>query len=434
MSDPVIGVLGFASVILLLAVRVPVAIAMGVVGAIGYGVVYGFSTLGFVLGRSVFDSIARDGLSIVPLFVMMGVFAAHGGLSRRLYDLVASFVGHWRGGLAVSTIGASAIFGAICGSSVATAATMGRIAMPEMRRFGYDDRLASAAVAAGGTLGIMIPPSIMFVIYGLMTETSIGKLFIAGIIPGICGTILYATAVGWVTTRHPDFGPASPKRSWDERLSSLGQVWAVVVLFGVVLGGLYIGLFTPTEAASVGAFGAITLTAVTKQLTWRVVRASLVETALTTGMIFFILVGATVFNYFIDATGLTHGLISAVSRLSVDRYWILALLFLVYVVLGCFMDSLSMILLTIGSIFPLITALGFNSLWFGVVLVTLGEIATITPPVGMNLFVLSANVPNLKLTTVARGVLPFVSADLVRIVLLVIFPALATYLPSTMFR
>jgi tripartite ATP-independent transporter DctM subunit len=431
-SDPIIGALGFGSVILLLGLRVPVAISMGIVGAIGYGIVYGFSTVSFVLGRSAFESISPDGLSIVPLFVMMGVFAAHGGLSRRLYDLVATFVGHWRGGLAISTIGASALFGAICGSSVATAATLGRIAMPEMRRFGYDDRLASAAVAAGGTLGIMIPPSIMFVIYGLMTETSIGKLFIAGILPGICGTTLYATAVRWVTLRHPSYGPASPRRSWDERLNSLGHVWAVVVLFGVVLGGLYIGLFTPTEAASVGAFGAIVLTAVTGRLTWQVVRMSLIETALTTGMIFFILIGATIFNYFIDATGLTQGLIGAVEQLGLGRYWVLLLLCVVYVVLGCFMDSLSMILLTLGSVFPLIRALGFDPIWFGVILVTLGEIGTITPPVGMNLFVLSATVPDLKLTTVARGVFPFVSADLVRIAILVVFPALATFLPSTM--
>ena len=323
MSDPLIGALGFAFVIFLIAFRVPVAIAMGIVGALGYGVVYGFSTLGFVLGRSVFELISPVSLSIVPLFIMMGVFAAHGGLSRKLYDLVASFVGHWRGGLAVSTIGASAIFGAICGSSVATAATMGRIAMPEMRRFGYDDRLASAAIAAGGTLGIMIPPSIMFVIYGLTTETSIGELFIAGILPGICGTVLYAAAVRWITIRRPHFGPASPKRSWTERLRSIARVWAVVLLFALVLGGLYVGLFAPTEAAAVGAFGAIVLTAITGQLTWRMIRTSLIETALTTGMIFFILIGATIFNYFIDASGLTQGLIGEVERLGLNRYWVL---------------------------------------------------------------------------------------------------------------
>lgn len=434
MSDPSIGALGFAFVIALIALRVPVAIAMGIVGAVGYGIVYGFSTVGFVLGRSVFESVSPISLSVVPLFVMMGVFAAHGGLSRSLYNMVASLVGHWRGGLAVSTIGASAVFGALCGSSIATAATIGRIAMPEMRRFGYDDRLASAAVAAGGTLGIMIPPSIMFVVYGLLTEQSIGELFIAGIFPGICGALLYMTTVSWITRRNADLGPPGARQTWAERWRCLGEVWTVLVLFIVVLGGLYVGLFAPTEAASVGAFGAIVLAAVTRKLNWRVLRAAFAETALTTGMIFFILVGAMIFNYFIDATGLTQGLIQSVQHLGLNRYWILLLLCLFYVFLGCLMDSLSMILLTLGSVFPLIKALGFDPIWFGVVLVTLGEIGTITPPVGMNLFVLSGTVQDLPLQTVARGILPFVGADCVRIGLLIAFPALATWLPSTMFK
>jgi tripartite ATP-independent transporter DctM subunit len=434
MSDPAIGAIGFALVVLLLMLRVPVALAMGIVGALGYGVVYGFSTLGFVLGRSVFEAVSPVSLSVVPLFVMMGVFAAYGGLSRSLYNMVASLVGHWRGGLAVSTIGASAIFGAVCGSSIATAATIGRIAMPEMRRLGYNDRLASAAVAAGGTLGIMIPPSIMFVVYGLMTETSIGELFIAGILPGIVGTILYMLAVNWVTWRRPDYGPPGPRQRWAERLRSISQVWGVLLLFGVVLGGLYIGLFAPTEAASVGAFGAIVLAALMRRLDWRTLRAAFAETALTTGMIFFILVGAAIFNYFIDATGLTQSLIKSVEDLGLSRYWVMVLLCVFYIILGCLMDSLSMILLTLGSVFPLIKALGFDPIWFGVVLVTLAEIGTITPPVGMNLFVLAATVPNLPLQTVARGILPFVSADIVRIGILFLFPALATWLPSTMAR
>jgi tripartite ATP-independent transporter DctM subunit len=434
MSDPAIGAVGFAIVVLLLMVRVPVAIAMGVVGALGYGVVYGFSTLGFVLGRAVFEAISPVSLSVVPLFVMMGVFAAYGGLSRTLYNMVASLVGHWRGGLAVSTIGASAIFGAVCGSSIATAATIGRIAMPEMRRLGYDDRLASASVAAGGTLGIMIPPSIMFVVYGLMTETSIGELFIAGILPGIVGTVLYMLAVNWVTWRRPDHGPRGPRQGWAERWRSIGDVWSVLLLFGVVLGGLYVGLFAPTEAASVGAFGAIVLAAVMRRLNWKTLRAAFVETALTTGMIFFILVGAAIFNYFIDATGLTQSLIKYVEALGLNRYWVMILLCVFYIILGCLMDSLSMILLTLGSVFPLLKALGFDPIWFGVLLVTLAEIGTITPPVGMNLFVMSATVPNLPLQTVARGILPFVGADVVRIAILFLVPAIATWLPSTMTR
>jgi tripartite ATP-independent transporter DctM subunit len=266
-----------------------------------------------------------------------------------------------------------------------------------------------------------------------MTETSIGELFVAGILPGICGAVLYVTAVGGVILRHPDYGPNGPRLSWSERRRSLGDVWAVMILFTVVLGGLYVGLFAPTEAASVGAFGAVLLAAIRRRLSWRVLRASFVETSLTTGMIFFILIGATIFNYFIDATGFTQQLIEAVRDLGLGRYEVMALLCVFYIILGCLMDSLSMILLTLGSVFPLVKALGFDPIWFGVVLVTLAEIGAITPPVGMNLFVLSATVPNLPLQTVARGILPFVSADIVRIALLVVFPALATWLPSTMY-
>ncbi len=432
MGPDLIGVLGFAAFVLMIFLRVPVAVALGIAGAVGYGVINEFSTLGFVLGRATFDSISPSSLAVVPLFIMMGVFTAHGGMSSNLYDLARSLVGHWRGGLAMATIFASAMFSAVCGSTIATVATMGRIAMPEMRRLNYDDRLASASVAAGGTLGIMIPPSILFVIYGLMTETSISALFVAGIFPGILGAILYMSAIGWVTMRHPSFGPAERRVTWVERWNTVRRVWMVILLFAVVLGGMYFGFFTPTEAAGVGAFGAIVLTAVGGRLTWATIRAAFAETAITSAMIFFIIIGATIFNFFIDATGLTQGIIDSVEELGVNRYWVLILLCGFYVVLGCLMDSLSMILLTLGTLFPLIIALGFDPVWFGILLVTLGEIGTITPPVGMNLFVLSGTVPNLGIHTIARGILPFVFADSVRILFLILFPVLATWLPSTM--
>jgi tripartite ATP-independent transporter DctM subunit len=434
MGQEWIGAVGFLAVVTLILLRVPVAIAMSVVGAVGYGIVGGFSNLGFVLGRAAFESVFPISLSVVPLFIMMGVFAAHGGMSRSLYNLVAAFVAHFRGGLAMATIGASAMFGAVCGSTIATAATIGRIAMPEMRQRGYDDRLASASVAAGGTLGIMIPPSIAFVVYGLMTETSIGALFIAGIFPGIVGALLYMAAVSWMTWRNPKMGPAIERADWGQRIRGLREVWQVVALFGVVLGGIYVGWFSPTEAASVGAFGAMGLTALSGRLTWKVLRSGFTETAETTAMIFFILIGATILNYFIDATGLTQKLIEVIKELGWNRYWVLLLICVFYLVLGCLMDSLSMILLTIGTVFPLITALGFDPIWFGVVLVTLAEIGTITPPVGMNLFVISAVVPNLPLQTIVRGITPFVMADILRILVLVLFPAVAIWLPQTMGR
>jgi tripartite ATP-independent transporter DctM subunit len=432
MSGTTIGLVGFACVLALIAVRVPVAISMGVVGAIGYGMVNGFGTLGFVVGRATFESVFPISLSVVPLFVMMGVFAGHGGLSRSLYELVAAFIGHLRGGLAMATIGACALFGAVCGSSIATAATIGKIAMPEMRRLGYDDRLASASVAAGGTLGVMIPPSILFVVYGIMTETPIGALFIAGILPGILGTLLYMSAVSFMTLRNPRLGPGGPKATNAERLRGLREVWQVVLLFAVVLGGMYVGWFSPTEAAGVGAFGAIVLTAVSGRLTMKVLRVGFAETASTTAMIFMILIGATIFNYFLDSAGATQGLIDFVTTNNFSKYEVLFVLCVFYIILGCLMDSLSMILLTVGAVFPLVKAVGFDPIWFGVILVTLGEIGMITPPVGMNLFVLNATVPNLSLQTISRGIFPFVVADVARIIILVLFPAIAIWLPSFM--
>lgn len=428
MEGPAVGAAGFVAVLALIALRVPVGIAMGVVGAVGYGLVYGFGTIGFVLGRAPFDAVFPVSLSVVPFFVMMGVFAGHGGLSRSLYTLVASFVGHLRGGLAMATVGASALFGAVCGSSIATAATIGRIALPEMRRLRYDDRLASASVAAGGTLGVMIPPSILFVIYGLMTENPIRELFIAGILPGLLGTVLYMGAVRWITLRNPQAGPASERHGWPERLRRLAEVWQVVLLFAVVLGGMYLGWFSPTEAAAVGAFGALALAAAGRRLDRATLRAGVVETASTTAMIFLVLIGAAIFNFFLDATGLTQAIIRQVKDLGLSPWTVMLALVVFYVALGCLMDSLSMILLTLGTVYPLVKALGFDPIWFGVLLVTLAEIGMITPPVGMNLFVLQS-VGGARLEVISRGILPFVGADVVRIGLLMLFPAIATWLP-----
>ncbi len=427
------GALGFFAVLLLIGLRVPVAIAMGVVGALGYGMVNGWSTLGFVLGRAPFESVFPAGLTVVPLFVMMGVFAAYGGLSKSLYGSVTAFIGHLRGGLAMATIGACAVFGAVCGSAIATAATMGRVAMPEMRRMGYDDRLASACVAAGGTLGVMIPPSILFVIYGIMTEQSIGKLFAAGILPGILGMFLYMGAVGWATGRNPALGPPAPRAGWPARLRSVRDVWKVLLLFGVVLGGMYNGFFSPTEAAAVGAFGAVAISLLGGQMDRNGFFTAVRETALTTGMIFTILIGAGIFNYFIDSTGLTDRLIAAVKDTGWNRWVIMFVLMAMYIVLGALMDELAMMLLTVGPVFKLVVALGFDPIWFGVMFVTVCEIGMICPPVGINLFVLQS-VAQLPLSTIVRGITPFIVADCIRMLVVSLFPALATWLPSLIDR
>jgi tripartite ATP-independent transporter DctM subunit len=429
MQGPLLGVAGFALVIAFIMLRMPVAIAMGVIGTAGVIYTNGLSAAGFMLGRSAFEAAFPYSLSIVPLFIAMGVFSAHAGLSSSLYSFVAALIGHVRGGLAMATIGACTIFGAICGSGIATAATMGRVALPEMRRLGYSDSLAAASVAAGGTLGVMIPPSILFLIYGLLTEQSIGKLFLSGILPGILGMLLYMGAVWFSVARNPKAGPAGPRVNWSERFKSFRSIWKVLVLFTVVLGGMYTGVFSPTAAAPVGAFGALLVSALSGTLTRENFKASLSETATTTGMIFMILIGAGIFNFFIETTGLTDALIGWVNHLGLNRWVVIFILMVFYVILGALMDEISMILLTVGPVFKLVTGMGFDPIWFGVMLVTVCEIGMIVPPVGINLFVIQG-VGNLPMATIVRGITPFAFADALRLLLICVFPWLATWLPS----
>ena len=430
MSSPFVGLAGFALALLLVLLRVPVAIAMGTVGVAGFALLNGWAAVGFVLGSAPFEATFPYTLSVVPLFLAMGVFAAHAGLSGSLYRGVNAFVGHFRGGLAMASIGACAGFGAICGSSLATAATMARVALPEMRRHGYADSLASAAIAAGGTLGVLIPPSILLVIYALLTEQSIGALFAAALLPGLLGTFLYMAAV-WVQVRlRPDLAPAAPRHGWDERLATLRDIWPVLVLFVVVIGGIYAGLFSPTEAAAVGAAGAVLLAWARGGLKGGVLRLCVAETAEITGMIFLILIGSAIFNFFIESTDLPQLLIDAVAGAGLSPLAVLIIAMVFYIVLGCFMDALSMILLTVPFISPLIGSLGYDLVWFGVLLVTVAELGLITPPVGMNLFVIQGVARDLKLETIVRGVVPFLLADIVRLVILIAVPALTLWLPG----
>ncbi|WP_372073181.1 TRAP transporter large permease [Tistrella mobilis] len=429
--DLTIGVLGFVAVLVLGILRVPVAVAMAVVGLAGGAALGGLDSILYLSGTLPYDAVSPYGLSVVPLFVMMGVFAGRAGLSRALYDVADLLVGRFRGGLAMATIGASAGFGAICGSSLATCATIGKVALPEMRRHGYPDDLAAGAVAAGGTLGVLIPPSVIIVLYALITEQSIGALFAAALIPGLIATLYYMIAARISARRLPrrrERGGETGERRRGGGLRLLA-IADIVVLFGLVIGGIYAGLFSPTEAAAIGAGGAALLAWVRGGLKGGELRGAMVETALTSGMIFLILIGAALFNYFVETSGLPQALVGAIAAAGLGQLEVILLLVAFYLVLGCFMDSMSMVLLTVPAVFPLIQASGIDPIWFGILLVTVVELGLITPPIGMNLFVLKGIDARLDLGVVIRGVLPFIGADVVRVVTLIALPQVVLFLP-----
>lgn len=431
MTPAVVGILGFGAVLALMLLRVPVAVAMGLVGAAGFLLLQGWDGLAYVMGSSPFESVFPYSLSVVPLFVMMGVFATYAGLSRQLYDAAYAFLGHFRGGLALATIGACAAFGSICGSAIATAATMCRVALPEMRRHGYADSLATATIAAGGTLGILIPPSIILLIYALLTEQSLGKLYVAALLPGLLGTGLYMLAIAATVRLNPASGPAGERMAWPQRLRTMRSVWPVFLLFVLVIGGMFAGIFSPNEAASVGAVGALLFALAGRTMGLSRFKDSLLETASTSAMIFLILIGAGLFNFFLEVTNAPQLVVQQIQALNVSPALFLVLLTVFYVVLGALMDDLAMMLLTLPFVFPAVQALGIDPLWFGIYMVTIVEIGMIVPPVGMNLFVIQG-VGQVKLPIVIRGILPFVLADLVRVGLLIGFPQIVLWLPSLM--
>jgi tripartite ATP-independent transporter DctM subunit len=430
-SPALAGILGFGVVLALMLLRVPVAVAMGLVGGGGFLLLQGWDGLAYVMGSSPFESVFPYSLSVVPLFVMMGVFATYAGLSRQLYEAAYAFLGHFRGGLALATIGACAAFGSICGSAIATAATMCRVALPEMRRRGYADSLATATIAAGGTLGILIPPSIILLIYALLTEQSLGKLYVAALLPGVLGTGLYMLAIAATVRLNPVSGPAGERMGWPQRLRTMRSVWPVFLLFVLVIGGMFAGVFSPNEAASVGAVGALLFALAGRTMGFSRFKDSLLETASTSAMIFLILIGAGLFNFFLEVTNAPQLVVQQIQTLNVGPVPFLILLTVFYVVLGALMDDLAMMLLTLPFVFPAVQALGIDPLWFGIYMVTIVEIGMIVPPVGMNLFVIQG-VGQVKLPTVIRGILPFVLADLARVGLLIAFPQIVLWLPGLM--
>jgi tripartite ATP-independent transporter DctM subunit len=421
---------GLAAVLVLSFLRVPVAVSMGIAGYIGMASVIGPLGAMANVGQTAFDAAINYELSVVPLFVLMGNFVARARLSEELYNASYSFLGHFKGGLAMATVVACGGFSAICGSSLATAATMSKVAIPSMRRFGYADDLAAGSIAAGGTLGILIPPSVLLVIYGILTQTNIGKLFAAGVVPGIIGILFYLLAVIGVVIFRPNAGPAGERATSRERIQALSRVWGVLLLFLVVMGGIYGGIFSPTEAAGIGAFGAFLFAWARGALTWRSLYEILLESAGTTAMLFMVLIGALLFANFVNLTEFPSALLGIAAQYS-DTPWLVILAILaIYVALGCVFESLSMILLTVPIFFPLVTALGYDPIWFGIVVVVITEISLITPPVGLNVFVLRGVLPDVSTGTIFKGVTPFWIADLFRLALIVGVPTLSLWLPQ----
>ena len=428
------GLIGLTLMMLLASVRVPISFAMAIVGIAGYAYMRDWNWMvAFAMTQTKLYETGRSyTLSVVPLFILMGNFVTRAGMSQELFRAAYAFIGHLRGGLAMATVWASAGFGGICGSSIATAATFAKVAYPSMKRFGYSDRLAAGVVAGGGTLGIMIPPSTIMVIYGVFTETSIAKLFAAGILPGILGAILLCGAVQFMTWRDPASGPPGERSSWRERLLALRGVWGVAALFVFVMGGIYGGLFTATEGAGMGAFGALLFALARRALTWRTLYDALLESARTTAMLFMILIGALMFAEFINITTMPADLRGFVTRFDVHPLVVVLAIAAIYVVLGTAMEELSMVLLTMPVFFPVIVHLGFDPVWFGIIIVCVVEIGLISPPVGMNMFVLKTLLPEVSTGTVFSGVLPFMWADVLRLAILIMFPWLSLWLPSLM--
>src|SRR5262245_44486213 len=424
------ALVGFAAFLALAFLRIPMAFAMGIVGFFGFAYKVNFSAAAAMIGQTTYETGLSYTLSVIPLFILMGNFVVRARMSEELYQAAYAFLGHRRGGLAMSTIVASAAFGSICGSSIATAATFSKVSYPSMRKFGYKDSLAAGAIAAGGTLGILIPPSVIMVIYGIMTESNIGKLFVAGILPGLVATALLCLAVAWITWRDPAAGPPGERSPWSARLDAARRVWPVLALFVVVIGGIYGGVFTATEGAGIGAGGAFAFALARRALTWTALVEVLVESVRTTSMLFMILIGALIFANFINYTTMPADLRGFVVQFSVHPIMVVVAICAIYVVLGTAMEELSMILLTVPLFFPVVVGLGFDPVWFGILIVVVVEIGMISPPVGMNLFVINALLPHVPTPTLFRGVTPFVIADVVRLGILIAFPWISLWLPS----
>ncbi|MFW5837278.1 MAG: TRAP transporter large permease [Desulfovibrionaceae bacterium] len=436
--DPTLaGVIGVAVMLLLFMTRMPVAFVMTVVGFVGFSLLINWNAGLSLLSRSFYDTFSSYSLSTIPLFILMGQLAFNSGISRKLYDTAYHFLGGVRGGLAMATVSACTAFGAVCGSSPATAATMATVSIPEMKRYGYADSLVAGSVASGGGLGMIMPPSVVLIIYGVLTEQSIGALFVSGILPAVLLTILFIGAVAVQCWIKPELGPKGERYGWGERLRSLAGLADTLIIFFLVIGGMFFGLFTPTEAAAVGVLGILALSLIKRQITWRAFVNSLYETLRTSCMVLFLVAGAVVFGKFLAVTRIPFDVASWVASFDLPGWAILAMIVAIYFLGGCFMDALALIMLTIPVFYPVVTNLGFDPIWFGVIIVLVTQIGVITPPVGINVYVVYGMcrkiAPGVTLESVFKGAMPFLAAIVAGIALLFLFPQIILFLPGLMY-
>ncbi|PQA83461.1 C4-dicarboxylate ABC transporter permease [Limnohabitans sp. TS-CS-82] len=430
LSTDAVAVIGFVVLFVLMLLRVPVGMAMGLVGVVGYSYIAGTGPALKLIGQTSMRTVTDYTFGVIPMFMLMGAFVSVSGVSRELFRAANAFIGHLRGGLGVATVLACGGFAAICGSSVATAATFSAVAYPEMRRFGYPQSFATGVIAAGGTLGAMLPPSTVLAVYAILTQQDIGKLFMAGIVPGLLAMSMYVITIMLIVYFRPDWLPAGERKSFRERVSGLQDVWAPLVLFLFVIGGLYGGFFTPTEAGGVGASGAFLLGVLRGKLDRAGIREALLSATRTSAAVFTVLIGALLFGYFLTITQTPQKLTEFLTSLGVGRYGVLAMIMVMYLVLGCLMDAMAMIILTVPIIYPVILQLGFDPIWFGIIIVMTVELGLIHPPVGMNVFVIKSVVKDVSFMTIFKGVIPFVITDILRLIILIAFPIIALWLPN----
>lgn len=429
-TNLIVALIGIGVMVILILLKMPIGVALGVVGFVGFAYMTSPQAAFGLLKTVPYTTVSDYSLSVIPLFVLMGNLALVAGLSEALYNFGNKVVGHLPGGLAIATVVACAGFGAICGSAPATTATMGAISIPEMRKYGYAPSLACGCVAAGGCLGLLIPPSVGFIIYGVLVGASIGKLFTAGIVVGVLLLLLYSIAIIFTAVRHPEMAPRGNKASAKEILTSFVNIWGVAVLFLLVIGGMMAGWFTATEGAAVGAFGAFIFALASRKLTWKTFLNALLETGKTTAMIFTIMIGAYLLGYFLSVTRLPTILADIITGSNLNRYVVMILIYFIYVFLGCIMDSLAMILITIPILYPSVSALGFDPIWFGAFVVLVINQGLLTPPVGMNCFVVKGITKDIPLHTIFKGVWPFWLCIFIAVLLILVFPSIVTFLPN----